>query len=140
MRELVAKTSYDSNDQVAASMSKEDKEFINRLISVIHAQMAKEDIDMEHIAAALSLSRKQLRTRVMSITGLTPVAYVLQVRLNYAHRLITTQDLSLTAIANKCGFQNLSHFSKSFKQQFGVSPLQFRKNIIDNISPPLGKA
>ena len=101
--------------------------------------MAKDDIDMEHIAAALSLSRKQLRTRVMAITGLTPVAYVLQVRLNYAHRMITTQDLTLTTIANKCGFQNLSHFSKVFKQQFGVSPLQFRKNIIDNVSPPQGR-
>jgi AraC-like DNA-binding protein len=75
----------------------------------------------------------------MSITGLTPVAYVLQVRLNYAHRMITTQDLSLTEIASKCGFQNLSHFSKTFKQQFGVSPMQFRKNIMDNISPPQAK-
>ena len=107
--------------------SKDDQEFINKLIDVIHAQMAKEDIDMEHIAAALQLSRKQLRTRVMAITDLTPVAFVLQVRLNYARRLISTQDISLTTIASKCGFQNLSHFSKAFKQQFGVSPLQFRK-------------
>ncbi len=139
IRELMAKTSSEANDTGVAAMSKEDKEFINRLISVIHAQMAKDDIDMEHIAAALSLSRKQLRSRVMSITGLTPVAYVLQVRLNYAHRMITTQDLSLTEIASKCGFQNLSHFSKTFKQQFGVSPMQFRKNIMDNISPPQAK-
>ena len=63
----------------------------------------------------------------MAITDLTPVAFVLQVRLNYARRLISTQDISLTTIASKCGFQNLSHFSKAFKQQFGVSPLQFRK-------------
>jgi AraC-like DNA-binding protein len=83
---------------------------------------------MEHIAAALSLSRKQLRTRVMTLTGLTPVAYVLQVRLNYARRMIVSEDTSLTTIASKCGFQNLSHFSKAFKQQFGVSPLQFRKS------------
>lgn len=139
IREVGVKTSNDNNDSATSTMSKEDKEFINRLVSVIHAQMAKDDIDMEHIAAALSLSRKQLRTRVMAITGLTPVAYVLQVRLNYAHRMITTSDLTLTTIANKCGFQNLSHFSKVFKQQFGVSPLQFRKNIIDNVSPPQGR-
>ena len=93
--------------------------------------MAKDDIDMEHVAAALSLSRKQLRTRVMAITGLTPVAYVLQVRLNYARRMIAADNTSLTEIASKCGFQNLSHFSKVFKQQFGVSPLQFRKNMDD---------
>ena len=86
---------------------------------------------MEHIAAALSLSRKQLRTRVMALTGLTPVAYVLQVRLNYARHMISRKDASLSTIANRCGFQNLSHFSKAFKQQFGVSPMQFRKSVDD---------
>ncbi|MBQ3730194.1 MAG: helix-turn-helix domain-containing protein [Muribaculaceae bacterium] len=120
-----------NNDEPAPQRNKEDQEFINKLVDVIHTQMIKDDIDMEHIAAALSLSRKQLRTRVMAITGLTPVAYVLQVRLNYARRIISTENISLTEVAGKCGFQNLSHFSKAFKQQFGVSPLQFRKNIDD---------
>jgi len=120
----------------STSMSKEDKEFINKLIDVIHAQMAKDDIDMEHIAAALSLSRKQLRSRVMAITGQNPAAYVLKVRLNFARRMIMTETTSLTVIATKCGFQNLSHFSKAFKQQFGVSPMQFRKNS-DDISHTL---
>ena len=133
LRDRYVKTDSRINSEPATNtaMSKEDKDFINRLIDVIHAHMAKEDIDMEHIAAALSLSRKQLRTRVMAITGLTPVAYVLQVRLNHARRMIMNENTSLTTIANKCGFQNLSHFSKAFKQQFGVSPLQFRKNMDD---------
>jgi len=137
LRERFITTSKDvsSGNDEAPHRSKEDQEFVNKLVDVIHAQMAKDDIDMENIAAALSLSRKQLRTRVMSITGLTPVAFVLQVRLNYARRIISTQDLSLTAVARKCGFQNLSHFSKTFKQQFGISPMQFRKNV-DSMSDP----
>jgi signal transduction histidine kinase/DNA-binding response OmpR family regulator len=132
MREQFLKTSNDMTDNTQAKpMSKADMEFINKLVDVIHVQMAKDDIDMEHVAVALSLSRKQLRTRVMAITGMTPVAYVLQVRLNYARRMIAADNTSLTEIASKCGFQNLSHFSKVFKQQFGVSPLQFRKNMDD---------
>lgn len=136
LRERIASTNADNKTQdVTARMSKEDKEFIHRLVDVIQAQMANADIDMEHIAAALSLSRKQLRTRVMAVTGLTPVAYVLQVRLNYARRMILNEDTSLTTIASRCGFQNLSHFSKAFKQQYGLSPLQFRKSV-DNFGPP----
>ena len=133
LREQFAKKGTSNTSEMPASgMSKEDKKFLNKLIDVIYAQMAKDDIDMEHIAAVLSLSRKQLRTRVMEITGLTPVAYVLQVRLNYAKRMIMNEDTSLTTIASKCGFQNLSHFSKAFKQQFKVSPTQFRKSLDEN--------
>ena len=137
LREHFVKHESNLNDQSqATSMSKEDQEFINKLIDVIHAQMAKDDIDMEHIAAALSLSRKQLRSRVMAITGQNPVAYVLKVRLNFARRMVANENLSLTTIATKCGFQNLSHFSKAFKQQYGMSPLQFRKNIDDISQTP----
>ena len=131
MREHAVKGNNRNNDATTEQMSTENKDFINRLVDVIHVQMSKDDINIDHIAAALSMSRKQLRTKVMAITGLTPVAYILQVRLNYARHMIANGDESLTAIANKCGFQNLSHFSKAFKQQFGISPLQFRKNSDD---------
>ena len=137
LREHYAKSgSAISGETPSAAMSKEDKEFINKLADIIRAHMTSEDTNMEHIAAAMSLSTKQLRTRVMAITGLTPVAYVLQVRLNYARHMIASEGTSLTAIASKCGFQNLSHFSKAFKQQFGVSPLQFRKIVDNNGLPP----
>lgn len=129
-RDHFAQTSGNSiQDEETSQMSKEDKDFINHLVDVIHAQMDKEDIDIEHIAAALSLSRHQLRNRLASITGLTPVAFVLQVRLNYAKHIISSDNSSLTSIANRCGFQNLSYFSKAFKRQFGVSPQQYRKDM-----------
>ncbi len=138
MRNQLVKTAVnDNNGADQAKISKEDKAFINKLIDVIHAQMVKGDIDMEHIAAALSISRKQLRSRVYAITGLMPVAFALKVRLNYAKRMVKNEDTSLTVIAQKCGFQNLSHFSKAFKQQFNISPQQYRKSMDDiNDSPP----
>ena len=129
-----------TTDSEAKKMSKEDQEFINKLVDIIQVHMTKEnaDLDIDNIAAALSLSRKQLRNRIASITGMTTVAFVLQVRLNYARRIISSEDTPLTAVANRCGFQTLSHFSKAFKQQFGVSPQQFRKNMdgLDLINNP----
>lgn len=140
LRDQLAQNNKDSSRGTQSiEMSRDDREFIRKLVEVIHAQLAKDDIDMEHIAAALSISRRQLRTRVMSITGLTPVAFVLQVRLNYARRMITAEDTPLTTIAGRCGFPNLSHFSKAFKQQFGVSPQQYRKGM-DDIAMALPKS
>ena len=132
IRDRVVQSRLDSSrESRPVATSREDQQFISKLVDVIHSQMANDDIDSEHIAAALSLSPKQLRTRVMNITGMTLVAYVLQVRLNYARRLMPNEKMSLTAISSKCGFQNLSYFSKTFKQQFGVSPQQYRKNLGD---------
>ena len=126
LRKQLAQT---HNDLPTPSMSKEDMEFTNRLVEIIHAQMAKGEIDMERIATALSISRKQLRQQTLDITGLTPVAFVLQVRLKRASRmLLSDQETPLSTIASKCGFQTASHFSKSFKQMYGVSPLQYRKH------------
>ena len=129
----------DSKSGEKKPLNKEENEFINHLVDIIHAQMGKQDLDMENIAAALGLSRKQLRNRVMTITGLTPVAFSLQVRLNFARHMIGNEDSPLSSIANRCGFQNLSHFSKAFKHQFGVSPMQFRKSVddIQRLTPKL---
>lgn len=130
IRERFAKSAATpANESPAAPMSKEDKVFINRLVDVIHVQMAKGDIDMDRIAAAMSISRKLLRQRVMDITGLTPVTFALQVRLKRASRmLLSNEEIPLSVIASKCGFQTPSHFSKSFKQLYGISPIQYRKN------------
>lgn len=127
-----------ASESPSAQMSKEDKAFINRLVDVIHVQMAKGDIDMDRIAAAMPISRKLLRQRVMDITGLTPVTFALQVRLKRASRmLLSNEDIPLSVIASKCGFQTPSHFSKSFKQLYGISPIQYRKNGDTlNIDPP----
>ena len=139
LREHFTKASDTINGEKSTPpMNKEDKEFFNKLIDIIHANMGNDDINIEHIATALSMSTKQLRSRVTAITGMTPVAFVLQVRLNYARHIITNENVSLTAIASRCGFQNLSHFSKAFKQQFGISPLQYRKKA-DDINNTQGK-
>ena len=117
-----------ANDSPDKEMSRDDKEFISKLVDIIPSHMVKGNIDMDSIAAALSMSRKQLRERITAIMGMTPVAFVLQVRLNYASNLIVNSDTPMTAIAQQCGFSNQAHFSKMFKQQFGVSPQQFRKD------------
>ena len=120
-------------DKLCSTMDKEDQQFMSKFVDVVYAQMANQDINMDHIAAAMAISRNQLRSRITAITGMSPMTYALQLRLNYARRIIinNTEDLPLNVIANKCGFQSLPHFSNSFKQQFGMSPTQYRKSHND---------
>lgn len=57
----------------------------------------------------------------------TPGKWLTKKRLEYAKRLLSTSSRNVNEIAYDSGFENLSHFSRIFKDRFGVSPLQYRK-------------
>lgn len=60
----------------------------------------------------------------------TPGKWLKQKRLEYGRFLLETTDLNVNEIANDIGFENTSHFIKSFKSQYETSPLRFKKQRI----------
>ncbi len=58
--------------------------------------------------------------------GEAPAKWLMKRRMNHAFEQVKNTSLSLTKIAYSCGFQDLSHFGKSFKKHFGKSPSSFR--------------
>lgn len=68
-------------------------------------------------------------TRVFSeLTGLPPHQYVLRVRLNAARRMLR-EGRSVTETCFACGFNNLSHFSRSFARRYGRAPSQLLSQV-----------
>lgn len=66
-------------------------------------------------------------------TGMSLHEYLLQVRLNRANYLILNTDMELKAIPEQVGFGSYPHFSGYFKQVYGCSPAQYRKQLRSNI-------
>ncbi len=60
-------------------------------------------------------------------TGLSPMHYINNMRMEKAKYLLKLHDMSITEIARKTGFNEVSHFSRTFKSSTGFSPLKFRK-------------
>ena len=60
--------------------------------------------------------------------GETIYNYHLRKRLEKAHLLLQNTSLPVNEIAEECGFSSFSHFSRSFKKEFGVTPSQIRKS------------
>ena len=129
LREKFTTTTKLAEENEQKTASKTDQEFLNKLVNLIHAQMSKGEIDTDTIATAMGMSRKQLRTKVQAITGEPTANYVLRVRMGKAKRLVRTTSASIGEVAAKCGFQDVAHFSRAFKQFFGVTPSQYRKNV-----------
>lgn len=80
------------------------------------------------IAQDAQLSTRQLERLFSRHLGKSPRAYYRDLRLHRARTLIEGSPLSLTEIALSCGFEGSSHFSRVFKQRYGVTPLVLRSS------------
>ena len=85
-----------------------------------------EDVSLGTLAQLTGLSPFYFLRTFRSATGLTPHAYVTQVRVAQAKRLLLT-GLPLTQVALDTGFGDQSHFTRRFKQIVGVAPGQYRR-------------
>ena len=64
----------------------------------------------------------------------SPGKWLLQKRLDYSAVLLKNPALNVSQVALDCGFQDLSHFSRAFKEKFGVSPANYRRESPDRAS------
>ena len=58
---------------------------------------------------------------------MTPVKYLLKVRLNYAMELLASSNETIKEIAKECGFSSESYFVKVFQKKMSISPSDFRR-------------
>jgi transcriptional regulator GlxA family with amidase domain len=63
----------------------------------------------------------------------TPGKWLTQKRLEYAKNLLDTSKKNVSEIVDESGFENLTHFSRIFKEKYGLSPIYYRKKTNDAI-------
>jgi AraC family transcriptional regulator len=86
-----------------------------------------ENVSLASIAAELHMSQYYFCRLFKQSTGMTPHQYLIQQRIERAKQLLRLPELTITQIAQECGFANPSHLAKYFRLHTGVSPQQFRK-------------
>lgn len=86
-------------------------------------------ININAIAEHLSVSPEYLSRQFLKETGMKPVEYLNQVKISHAARMLTDTNLTLEAIAQKCGFSNGNYLQKVFKKQMNMTPGQFRDHF-----------
>ena len=90
-------------------------------------QHLNEDISGTQIADALFINRTHLLEIFKEEIGLTLHSYITIRRLAEAQKMLY-EGMSIADTAQKCGFTNISHFTKTFRQKLGYTPSSFRKN------------
>ncbi len=105
--------------------SKAEVERIRKMLNFIQINFA-DNIDLQQIANSAFISRRECLRCFRHIVGMSPIQYVIELRIQKAKHLLLETDLSISDIYIACGFQNQSYFTKIFKSKTGLSPMKFR--------------
>ncbi|MEH0153397.1 two-component regulator propeller domain-containing protein [Limibacter armeniacum] len=108
-----------------------DKDFLQKVVSIIHKHIKDPDLTVEMLADESSLSRSQLYRKVKALTGISATEFIRRVRLEEARKLIQAGNGSISDICYIVGFSSPSYFTKCYKSYFGVSPKQDVKNDVE---------
>lgn len=76
----------------------------------------------DEISSIVEISTRQLERLFAKYIGVSPKRYYLRLRLEKARDLLRQTDFSVTDVCVACGFKSLSHFSKSYRAAYGISP------------------
>lgn len=115
------------------SKSLRDSQRIKAMLSCIHDRYGC-DLDTQTIAAAACISESECLRCFRSTIGITPIQYLKQYRIQQAARLLISSHDRISDIASRCGFQDMSYFTRAFREQIGMTPTNYRhQNCGDNL-------
>ncbi len=102
-----------------------DEKFIKRLNKTIETQLSNPNLTVENLAREMGVSRVQLHRKVTALTGQATSDLIRTVRLERAADLLRQNAGNVSEIAYQVGFENLSYFTRAFRQKFKVPPSEY---------------
>ena len=115
----------DAEETGEIRLSAADRAFVDKLRQYVDANISDSSLSISDISAEMCMSRASFFRKIKSLTGVTPNNFILIYRLNKAAAMIRSREYRLNEIADLAGFSSQSHFSRCFKQHFGMAPKDY---------------
>ncbi|MCR4618581.1 MAG: AraC family transcriptional regulator [Lachnospiraceae bacterium] len=124
----VARDKKKSPEDIGCFADRKDSEAIKSLREKIQIK-PYEDYDAVNVSEELSMSVSKLNRVFRALYGTSLHDYVINQRLEYAASLLEGGEESVSEVAYKSGYNNLSHFAKAFCNKYGITPKAFSKKF-----------
>lgn len=127
-KRMVAYFSKTSDKNVAAPSPEQkidyevEHAFISKVRSIIEKNFTDENFALPQLCSELNMSRSQLYRKLKALVDIPPSDFIRNYRLEKAKSLLENDDLTVSEVAYKVGFKDVSHFSRSFLEMFGYTP------------------
>lgn len=109
------------------TVSSLDERLIKKAIELVENNMDNPEFSVEKLSDDLGMSRGHLYKKLMSITGKSPIEFIHTLRIKRGKQLLEKSQDGISQIAYQIGLSP-KQFAKYFKEEFGNSPSEYRKN------------
>lgn len=106
--------------------------FTSRLKQLIEENMGNPDFSIDFLCNELGLGRTKLYSKMKEVSDQPLADYIRNMRLEKAVFLLEHSELNINEVMYEVGFVNSSHFSKTFKLKYGISPSEYKKQSVNN--------
>lgn len=110
--------------EVGVNACKDDR--LNEIMNYIHTNYLT--VTLDELADEFHLSKPYLSKYIKEKSGNTFGDIVKNVRMKKARALLKSGSMTVEAIAENVGYQNVEHFNRLFKKKYGMTPVQFRNS------------
>lgn len=117
VEEKITKIEMKSNDEILMS----------KVMKTINDHLADPTLNVEMLAANVGMSRVHMHRKLKELTNQSARDFIRSIRLKQAANLLREKNLSVSEVAYATGFSNLSHFSNTFRDLYGISPSEYKE-------------
>jgi len=110
-------------------MRSTDQILLEKVIKIINENIADPDLNVEFLASGVGMSRVHMHRKLKELTNQSARDFIKSFRLKQAAYLLGTQKIVISELAYALGFSNISHFSNSFREFYGMSPKEYALHI-----------
>ena len=105
----------------------EDEKFLAQLKQTVEEHIGDEDFSVQQLSELMAMERSVLYRRMQTLTQMSPSDYIRSIRMSVAARLLRETAIPVQEIAFQTGFSTTKYFNRVFKDTFGTSPAEYRK-------------
>jgi AraC-like DNA-binding protein len=102
-----------------------DEKLLNTIASYLEENLTNAQLSVESLSKEVGMSRSSLYSKLLELTGQTPVEYIRSYRLDKAAVLMEKSDMTVAQIAYQVGFSTPNYFARSFKNKFNMLPSEY---------------
>lgn len=121
---------YMENQLSLSYLTSNQSRCINESIKYINEHFTSDRISVSFLAKNAGVSETYFRKKFKEHIGISPAQYIRSRRVEWAKELIVSSGLTMEAIADEAGYNDISHFCHEFRRCTGMSPTEYRKQIL----------